>query len=174
MAFAAELAGVPGFEDGVGVLLRPVDGDGGAVEEDDDHGFAGGGDLLEHGLLGGGEFDVGAIAAGEAFDVDGHLFAFELGGETDHGDDEVGRFGGGDGLGLEDAGGGNPFEGDAAAEEGSGVGVGDFDGVGFGVGEVDGEAGGWSFDGTSATSLVWPPTILPSILTVKLSLSPQG
>ena len=43
---AALFAGIPGFENGVGVLLGPVDGEGAAVLQDDDQRLAGGGDSL--------------------------------------------------------------------------------------------------------------------------------
>ena len=71
---------------------------GAAVEHHDDQRLAGGGDGFEHLLLDFGEFDRGAVAAAEAFDLDGHLFAFELGCESDEGDDGIGFAGDGDGL----------------------------------------------------------------------------
>ena len=60
-----------------GVLLCPVDGEGAAVQQDDDDGLAGFGDGFEKLLLDVGQVDVGAVAAGEALGVDFHLFAFE-------------------------------------------------------------------------------------------------
>ena len=51
---ATFFAGIPGFEDGGGVLLGPVDGDGAAVHEDNDEGFTCGCDGLEELLLGSG------------------------------------------------------------------------------------------------------------------------
>ena len=117
------------------MLLRPVDGEGAAVEEDDDEGFAGGREGFEELLLRGGELDVGAVAAGEAFDVNGHLFAFELGGEADEGEDDVGFLGGGDGFLLQAAGFGKPIQREAGAEEGSAVVIDQLEDVGPGVGE---------------------------------------
>ena len=73
-------------------MLRPGDGEGGAVHEDDNERFAGGFGGFKELLLCGGQRDVRAVSAGEAGDVDGHLFAFEVGGEADEGDDYVGLF----------------------------------------------------------------------------------
>ncbi len=74
---AACFAGIPGFEDGGGVLLRPVDRERAAVLQHDDERLAGGSDCFEKLLLRGGQVDAGAVAAGEAFEVYGHLLAFE-------------------------------------------------------------------------------------------------
>ena len=108
-------------------MLSPVDGEGGAVHEDDDERFAGGLRGFEKLLLRGGQRDVGAVAAGEAGDVDGHLFAFEVGGETDEGEDDVGLLDGFERLGAERFDGGDPLQGEACAEETARVGVGDLD-----------------------------------------------
>ncbi len=95
---AAFFTGIPGIEDGGGVLIGPVDGDGAAVGEDDDQGFAGGGESLEELLLGGREIDVGAIAAEKAGIGVVAFFTFEGGRFADDGDDHIGFAGGGDGF----------------------------------------------------------------------------
>ena len=137
---AAFFAGIPGFEDGGGVLLRPVDGEGAAVLQNDDERLAGGGDGFEKLLLRGGQVDAGAVAAGEAFEVDGHLLAFELGREADEGDGHVGLLCGGDGFVAQSGGGGFPGEIDAGGA--GAVEVFEADGVGFCVGEGDGREEG--------------------------------
>src|ERR1700716_1748318 len=93
-------------------------------------------------LLRGGQGDVGAVAAREAGDVYGHLFAFEVGGEADEGEDYVGLFDDVESLSTEGFDGGDPLEGEASAEETGAVGVGDFEGVGLGVVEVEFDGGG--------------------------------
>ena len=116
------------------MLLRPVDGEGAAVLQDDDERLAGGRDGFEKLLLRGGQVDAGAVAAGEAFEVDGHLLAFERGREADEGDGDVGLLCGGDGFVAESGGGGLPGEIDAGRA--GAVEVFETDGVGLGVGEV--------------------------------------
>ena len=90
MACPPDWPGIPGFEEGLGVVFCPVDGERAAVEQDDDHRLAGFGDSFEHLLLDVGEVDVRAVAAGEALGVHLHLFAFEARGEADEGYDYVG------------------------------------------------------------------------------------
>src|SRR5262249_24334450 len=106
----AAVAGIPGFEDGVGVLLGPGDCEGGAVHEDYDEGFAGGFGGFKELLLGGGQGDVGAVASGEARDVHGHLFAFEVGREADEGENYIGLLDDVEGLVTEGLDGCGPLE----------------------------------------------------------------
>src|SRR6185437_10573606 len=110
---AAGFAGIPGFENGGGVLLRPVDSECAAVLQNDDERLAGGGDGFEKLLLHGGQLDAGTVAAGEAFEMHGHLFTFKGGSEADEGDGQVGLSGGSDGLIAERSGGWLPGEVDA-------------------------------------------------------------
>ena len=49
--------------------------------------------------------------------MDGHLFAFEVGGDADEGEDDVGVLCGLDGFVAESLGGGAPFERDGCAEQ---------------------------------------------------------
>ena len=100
------------------MFLSPVNGEGATVEENDDEGFAGGGDSFEKLLLSGRELDVGAVSAGEACDVEGHLFAFELPGEADKGEDDVGLTSRGDGVGEQGSGGRYPLKGYAGSRRG--------------------------------------------------------
>ncbi len=101
---------MPGFEDGVRVLLGPGYREGGAVHEDDDERFAGGLRGFEELLLCGRQGDVGAITAREAGDVYGHLFAFEVGREADEGYDYVGFFNDVEGLSAKGFDWGDPLE----------------------------------------------------------------
>ena len=95
---AAFFAGIPGFENRGGVIVGPIDGERGAGGEDDDERLAGGGDGFEKLLLRGGKRDVGAIAAEEAGIAGFGFFAFELRGDADDGDDDIGFAGGVDGF----------------------------------------------------------------------------
>ena len=95
---ASLFAGVPGFEDCVGVVFGPVDAEGAAVHEHDDQRLAGGRHCFEQFLLGLGQIEAGAIATFEAFFADGHLFAFEFAGDANDGYDDVRVFCGGDGF----------------------------------------------------------------------------
>ena len=96
---AAFFAGVPRFENRVGVLLGPVHAERAAVRQHHDQRLAGCGDRFEQVLFGLGQIEAGAVAALEAFFVDLHLFAFEFAGDADNGDDDVGVFRGFDGFG---------------------------------------------------------------------------
>ncbi len=60
---AALFARIPGFEDGVGVVLGPVDAERAAVGEDNHQRLAGGGHSFKQFLLGLGQVDAGAVAA---------------------------------------------------------------------------------------------------------------
>jgi hypothetical protein len=53
-------------------------------------------------LLDAGQLDIGSIAAGEALGIDAHFFAFKARGKTDEGHNDVGFFGGFDGLVLKE------------------------------------------------------------------------
>ena len=98
---AAFFAGIPGFENGSGVIVGPIDGEGGAAGEDDDQRLAGSGEGLEKLLLRSGQSDVGPITAEEAGVAVLGLFAFELCGDADDGDDDIGFAGDVDGFLLE-------------------------------------------------------------------------
>jgi len=84
------LAGIPGLQDGGDVLRGPGDADGAAPQQDQDHRLAQGVEALQKLLLGPGQGQVGAVAPGKAGDLDGHLFALQVGRETQDGDDDVG------------------------------------------------------------------------------------
>ena len=145
---AAGLARIPGFEKRVRVLLSPIDGEGAAVEQNDDHGLAGFGDGFEQFLLNVGQGDVSAVSAGEALGVDAHLFALKARGEADERDHGVGFFCGFDGLVLKEFMARAPFEGEARAVDAGGLGVLDAQVVGASVGERNGEV----LDGSVVTA----------------------
>jgi hypothetical protein len=86
---ATFFAGIPGFENGTGMFVGPVDGEGAAAGEDDHERFAGSGEGFEENLLGGGKSDVSAIAPEETGVAVFGLLAFELGSDADDGDDDV-------------------------------------------------------------------------------------
>src|ERR1700739_4916554 len=71
------LARVPGFDDGGEVLVFPVDRYSAAVEQNQDDGFAGGGNGADQVLLDFGQVEAGAVAPFEAVDIHIHFFTLQ-------------------------------------------------------------------------------------------------
>jgi len=94
-------AGIPRFQNGGGVIVGPVDGEGAAAREDDDERFACDRESFEELLLRGGESDICAIAAKESGIAVFGFFTLELRGNTDYGDNDIGFAGGVDSFLLE-------------------------------------------------------------------------
>jgi len=95
---ATFFAGIPSFEDSGSVFVGPIDGEGAAIGENGDERLAGGGEGYKKFLLGARKREIGAITAKEAGVAVFGFFAFELCGDADDGDDDVGFAGGGDGF----------------------------------------------------------------------------
>ncbi len=89
---SAFLAGVPSFDDGVGVLLLPVRGQSAAVHEHHNQGLAGRGHRLHQGLFRFGHLQVGAVSAEEAGLVDRHLFPFQTACDANDRDNDISIF----------------------------------------------------------------------------------
>src|SRR3954452_7570378 len=85
----ALLAGVPGFEDGVRVLLLPVRSQSAAVHEHDDKGLAGCSHRLHQVLFWFGQVETGAISTEKAGQFNRHLLAFEAARDSDNRDNNV-------------------------------------------------------------------------------------
>src|SRR5439155_24872141 len=86
---ATLLTGIPGFDDGGGVLLRPVHRQRAAVCENNDQRLARGSDGFEKLFLRPWKIEVQAIAAEKAGITGVTFLAFELRGDADHGDDDI-------------------------------------------------------------------------------------
>src|SRR5215831_9326848 len=80
------------------MLVGPIDSERTACRENNDQGLARGGEGLEEFFLSPGKVNVGAVAAEEAGIAVVALFAFEVGGDANDGDDDVGFAGGVDGF----------------------------------------------------------------------------
>src|SRR5256886_9160958 len=86
---AAFLTGIPGFDDGRGVLLRPIHRQRAAAGENNDQGLSRSRDGFEKLFLRAWKIEVQAIAAEKAWIAGVALLAFELRGDADHGDDDI-------------------------------------------------------------------------------------
>ena len=80
------------------MFVGPIDSERTACGENNDQGLAGGGEGLEEFFLRPGKINVGAVAAEEAGIAVVALFAFEVGGDANDGDDDVGFASGVDGF----------------------------------------------------------------------------
>src|SRR5580704_3905898 len=98
---SASLTRIPGFDDGGEMLVFPVDGDGAAIEHNQDDWFAGSDDGADQVLLDFGQVEAGAVAAFEAVDVDIHFFSLQSGGEAHTENDRIRLAGGGQGFGAQ-------------------------------------------------------------------------
>lgn len=95
---ATFFAGIPSFEDGGSMFAGPIDGERAAIGENDDERLAGSSEGFEKFLLGVRKREIGAITAKEAGIAVFGFFAFELSGDADNRDDDVGFASGGDGF----------------------------------------------------------------------------
>jgi hypothetical protein len=87
---SAFFAGIPCFENGVGMLVDPVDGQGAAIHENHGERLAGGCHGFDQFFFRLGKIDAGAISAEESRLGDRHLFAFKLTCDAHDGDDGIG------------------------------------------------------------------------------------
>ena len=86
----AFLAGVPRFENGICVIVDPIDSQSAAIHQDDRDRLAGGDDCFNQSFLGCGKVDAGAISAEKSGFAYRHLFAFQRTGDAHDGNDDIG------------------------------------------------------------------------------------
>ena len=95
----AFLSWIPGLQDGISVLLRPVHRQSATTHEHHDQWFAGGLGRFQQLALFRRHIQAGAIAALEPGNLQRRFLAFQVGSNADCGDDDVGLARGGHGLG---------------------------------------------------------------------------
>jgi hypothetical protein len=95
---SAFFAGIPRVQNGVGMFVDPVDGQGTAVHENHGERLAGGCHGFDQVFFRLGKIDAGAISAEESRFAHRHFFAFELARNAHDGDHNIGILCRGNGL----------------------------------------------------------------------------